>query len=202
MNITYAVSIALVILCCTGCTDTSTNTVSAGELYPLTVGTYWKFRSISYDSTGDNPVTSGSIWQESVISDTVMNGERWSYIRTAQDSLAYAVPFRNTSEGVKIRPNSTQLLVYKYPAKKNDVFLNGKDTVLVLAVNEPVSTLLATFSCIMYWQLLYQNSQGWIYLRTSVSPGIGKVKMELFVTKDKVTLTKQLEISLFEYTIN
>jgi hypothetical protein len=201
VNINHAITIALVILCCAGCTDNSTNIVNEGQFYPLTVGNYWKYKTISYDSAGGNPVTGSSIWLEKVISDTLMNGERWSYVMSEQDSFAYAVPFCNTNEGVKTGWGDTPLLRYKYPAKKNDAFKYGRDTVRVIAVDEPVSTLLATFNCIVYRQLLDPHPQGWIYLTTYISPGIGKVKMEVSVTTDSATYIKRLELSLFEYYV-
>ena len=146
-----------------GCKDNSTNSVpqiSTNQIVPLKVGNQWNLTVNSYDSS--NVLQSGNI-SIMILRDTVIAGQRW-----------YEMPIhllcQNDSIGLTIYSESSNQLMFKYPAKVGEVYFNYGDTVTVVNVDTLITVPAGTFKCYQYH---YKSNSSWF-----ISPGVGFIKYE------------------------
>ena len=121
---------------------TNTSTPAPSTIMPLRIGNQWTHRFTYYDSLGN--VTSSTNITTSIVSDTVIENERWFFWN---DSV-----FTNRQDGLWYLRGG---LLAKYPANRNDTYRYGTDTlhspmVRVLSVDSLIVVPMGTFSCYVY----------------------------------------------------
>ncbi|MDP1994643.1 MAG: hypothetical protein Q8K40_05280 [Ignavibacteria bacterium] len=199
MKTVYITTLLIIFYCFSGCKDLSINVIDSNHFYPLAIGNYWNYQSINYDSLG-NAEYDSSLYEEKVIGDTILAGEKWFNLKLTTPSLNGTIAYKNSAVGLIMQTDGVMFkypLVYKYPATINDVF---SDSVKVIALNEMTSTLAGSFNCLVYQQV-HPYLSGWLYINTYVSPGVGKVKMEGLLTTDKTKFVKWGELTLMDYKV-
>jgi hypothetical protein len=174
--------IALTLTSC-GCKDNSVGINGGTQLFPLRVGSYWKYKMQNIDSSGT--ISDTTTFIEAIISDTIVNSQTlYQYIPVgdffSQDTKIYLA---NENDGVHEYSLSpiTSYLLYKYPANINDQFVRPGDSIKVINLHQVIVTGAGAFDCIVYQQLydMYVGPSGKLfYLNTYVAYGIGKVRYE------------------------
>lgn len=189
--------ISIIFISIAGCDD-SLNPNKSDQFYPLKVGSYWTYRLIQYDSTG-TAIDQNFVFPERVVRDSIINGEKWYIINSIGYLSLIDNAYINKSDGFYTRSGNKVMMVYKYPARKNEIF---GDSVKVVETNQTVSTIAGNFNCVTYQTVLYNSTLSWVYQNTYVAPGYGKVKIEYYSSKDQVTFTKLGEYNLESYRVN
>lgn len=153
------------------------------EFFPLKIGNSW-----SYALTPWMTPNADSIITESVVADTSINNEKWFLLSIPLgDRRTRGDYYRNRSDGLwTMHPQtfSKPRLVYKYPAVANELYIaTPGDTIVVAGTNESVVVPAGTFNCIAYQRKIVigtDSTQAFVFHNTYISPGVGKVKEELF----------------------
>ena len=206
MKIFYITIIVSFLFCFNSCKDNSISESDKKEFYPLSVGNYWRYQGISFDSVG-TVLSDSTYWLEQVIGDTTLKGERCYFLKqSGSPDSWFTAPYRNSSEGLIMQMDTTFTkfpLIYKYPVIINEMF---SDSVKVIAVDEIISTIVGNMKCIVYQNYYSAHvtslPPGWICMKTYVVPGFGKIGMDGFYTSDKIKLRKVAEYRIIDYKIN
>lgn len=201
MSRKYLVAIFVILIC--GCKNNPTANNSSNIFFPLAKGNYWKYTI--------PPSFSGQVdtilqW---VDQDSIMNDQKWFVVLTKQGYLTTHDLEMNGQEGLLSFSyiTKTPLIIYKYPVKINDTYIsmNPTDTIRVVGVQNVVKTPLGSFNCVVYQRRFQVNdslqNKIWWYGNDYVSPGIGRVKQDLFYY-DSLMIKKKLgEMLLLEYSL-
>jgi hypothetical protein len=119
--------------------DTPAATVNA--IIPLAIGNQWVTHTASWDSAGRPSVT--MVDSTRILRDTTLQLERW-FVDKAGNCAT------NRTTGYWILSNSTPMMLLKYPAVLNDLYMFGTDTVRVVSLDTTVAVAAGTFQCICY----------------------------------------------------
>ena len=192
------ISISIILLVfIVGCKDSSTESSQNNQLLPLHIGNYWAYRFTSYDSSG-NQNDLGILLSEMVMRDTIINGNKWSIVNMTS-LFNIETPYINKSDGLHYHSNGTDYLSYKYPANIGDVF---GDSIFVSGINQKVSSKVGNVNCIVYKKIWYDQTILWITTTTYFAPGVGKVKVEYYRSKDRLVWSKYGEQNLDACILN
>ena len=200
------ITTTIILICFNSCKENSIGNSGTKEFYPLSVGNYWNYQTVTFDSVG-NVKSDSSFWVEKVIGDTTLNGEKCYFMKQSNSPDSWFIaPYRNSPNGLIMQVDSSitkYLLVYKYPATVNEMF---SDSIKVIAVDETISTVAGNLKCMVY-QRFYSTLHtdlppGWLCTNTYVVPGFGKVRIDGFYSSDKTHLIKRVEYRLSDYIIN
>ena len=204
MNQYPLIIIAISVLCFAGCQDNSVFTGSTngdGQLYPLKVGNYWNYTYQRYDSSGVAIDTTK--WAEVVDGDTSIGGQKYYSIADAFTRfIGFKMYYTNKVDGVYLFLFDTNSfsMVYKYPAKVNDLVIRYSDTLQVVSMRQTVKTPAGEFDCVVYQKVTRINAI-WSYERTYISPGIGKIEVEAGYSRDKISMSRISLLQLESYKI-
>jgi hypothetical protein len=200
-----------------GCNENSVNPSSESLFYPIKVGNSWKYDFKDYDSTGilvyEGPIDEKFIYAR--MKDDQLVYQFDSPLNPPSPACCdYRYYFQNKTDGVHrlVASDSTgywvyDYLWYKYPSSENDFFTNGRndyDTTFVISLNDTVVCDAGIFECIVYKNITrdiedstFTKILGYTY--TYVSKGIGKIKFELYWSKNSGEYYKNYEYSLNSY---
>jgi len=199
----YAIHSIIVVsvFCFNSCKDDFLLSNDPIQLYPLTVGNYWVYEYQEYDSLG--PVLKPLNWVEEVDSDTVIDGQKYYSIRDLFSAfMGFKIYYINKSDGLYSSTGSANNIqrIYKYPVKYNELIFREYDTLKVVDVVENEETPSGKYFCIVYQKMTVNNSM-YYYENIYISPGIGKIKVESGITRDKIKYIKSSVMQLVQYRI-
>jgi hypothetical protein len=173
------VSLCLVIVLISGChkNDVIVNApIDINGIIPMAVGNQWNYNSFLYDSVGAVSMVNTNSY--AVVGDTIINGSRWYKISNFLCA--------NRRIGFSSLSNSGELLILKYPSSVQDSFyVNGVVNYLhVVSIDTTITISLGTFHCYAFdsHQLITPSALGGSHEIAYVSPGIGPIKLEIYVS--------------------
>lgn len=165
--------------------STSPESLDENEVIPLTMGNSWSYNYTYLDDNG-NQTNSGKM-ESTIDKDTTVSDI--TYYRYSNHHLVW---YTNKDDGYRafnsIPDKETEILMYKYPVSKGDIYGTSEYSVEVISVNEKITVPFGTFNVIHYSTTkLNSNSIMNNYevksLETFVAPGIGLVK-RIFIAID------------------
>lgn len=204
----------------TNCSDNIVDPPPAVLFYPLSIGNSWDYNYQYFDSLEN-------ILDQHTIQEIIIN----SFVKDGAILYQYDSPLNMPGPG-GIEPiylykhglvglhelilndtvslEGTDILLYKYPCSKNDIFTNGRndyDTTYVVSLNDTIDCEAGTFSCIVYRNLIKDYIDSTLtrvvgYIDTYVAYGVGRIAYESFLINSKGQFYKSLFITLNNYNIN
>jgi len=187
-----------------GCNDNPSSANNYQNFYPLNIGNRWEYKQQFFDSTG--VATDSAKFTESVVGDTVIAGEKWYQYISIENAFPSGVKnyYINRPDGLYYFSalSPTPQLSYKYPVQVNEVY---NVSMKIISVNEIVQTSDGKFNCVVYQQKTVATNYSAgavVYINTFISPGIGKIKTELFHYSSQLVKVEDGIIELYQYQLN
>jgi len=196
----------MIILLVVSCNDTTptmpvitTNNDSTG-IWPMRVGYTWGYNISYYNSKDSIYKQDNDTW--TIILDTMMESDKAYLVESAQNKKngISPHPFFIKPDGVYGYPLDTFniQLWYKYPAKQNEKYLFGNDTIQVISINSSINVKAGKFNCIKYSSKRHYLNNSYDLDEDYFSPGLGKV-FSRSTSYNNDTLVSKVEMELINY---
>jgi len=208
----YFTAIILIIFCVFACSKSSTNnstppTVSKG-LMPLSVGNFWQYNKITYDSNSvpvDTSMDEIDIIEQVTVSGTTYYQERWESFPNNVGSF-----FANADSNTLVKYDSAiQYTFFKRVQTDSTAVDSWADTVsgrcpghnYLYAFTD--TTVIGGFSCLR--NVVYVNDctgsnfEQWVYY---LHPGLGLVRIQHYLAKSDHSFYLQFSEDLGTHHVN
>lgn len=179
LNTVASLTFAIFLFSCNGNDNPLVVVEKKKEIIPLNVGNTWEYTITLYDSTGN--VKNTSIEYRQIISDTLVEGERWY----KANFLGYYIA--NRSDGVwqrnlrfpyigESQELSDPFLRIPFPLELNESITIRSQTYTLLSNDIKVTVPAGTFTCYLYRLNLPPSVGGVSEYFLYYSPGVGLIK--------------------------
>lgn len=167
---------------------------------PLTIGNVWYGTTVRYGQDGplDTTGTTNTVVGDTTVSDTVWTEIFYETDDTSQFAYSWSSYSRNDSVGQweALALGVSANLLAKYPAEALDTFTIDQgvtSVVIVASVDSMVAVPAGEFSCYNYRYLHLNESGPNLKVSYFFSPGVGKIRSELYKLSDVSDTTGVLD---------
>ena len=185
------------------------------ELLPLTIGNYWNYDIVHYDSYGN--INKRDTVKIEVLDMTLFNDTNWYYFSNCSEilpELAESAMFKNSDSGLVVTSIMDRVideLLFQYPAEINSEIKisypddEGKYIERELSsLNEIVKINSTEYKCCKYWDTLYNYDGTAEYNPMNVyyfKPGTGLVKTVRYEVSPYGELFVHRKMALIDYEL-
>ena len=199
-----------------GCGDSESpnepsHNYDAKEVWPLTVGNYWKFRKINY--AWPSPPDTSEI---NIEKDTILDNEKLFVFNDFSNSIDKEIhSYINREDGFHYLIYNTETnksedrFIFKYPCKKGDVFNKLNEEYYTTVANTNIDVIFQSnkHKAILYIRstidTVYKENYQFVIDSLTVIPGIGMIHQKSYRgTHKKDSMKLALESELVNYKIN
>ena len=172
----YSKSLIAALLCFYSCKDnvTSPSQNTNNVIQPLSIGNTWIYYYQSYSALSANPVYSMND-TVIVVSDTLINGEKWFLIPNVGEKLE-----RNEADGLYLYFYGKE---FQFPEKIGDtLWLAQQHFRTILSISDSISINGITFINYKYEDIYNVTAQGYISRNIYwYAPNVGCTKYEMYL---------------------